>query len=201
MQSWKLLQLEPSALREPDNFTAPVQLASNGAHLPAMLFHLANRPSEDGLDGAAIYTEVANRLAQAGLLFGLAHSPFGPLSIGSCVLANSRIAPSIRAQISSAYAIPPSVTSLMFYLQEDHAEQSAAWDIQAARADVIAGVRHIHSSQGLPMGVGPASSQPKLRPLSHAPSQSSLAGNGGGLLHATPAMTPNNAPRRQAVHN
>ncbi|MBS1877286.1 MAG: AAA family ATPase [Acidobacteria bacterium] len=64
MQSWKLLQLEPSALREPDNFTAPVQLASNGAHLPAMLFHLANRPSEDGLDGAAIYTEVANRLAQ-----------------------------------------------------------------------------------------------------------------------------------------
>ncbi len=64
MQSWKLLQLEPSTLREPDNFTAPVQLASNGAHLPAMLFHLANRPSEDGLDSAAIYTEVANRLAQ-----------------------------------------------------------------------------------------------------------------------------------------
>jgi len=64
MQSWRLLQLEPSSLREPDDFTAPVQLASDGAHLPAMLFHLANAPSESGDDSAAVYAEVANRLAQ-----------------------------------------------------------------------------------------------------------------------------------------
>jgi predicted ATPase len=64
MQSWRLLQLEPSSLREPDNFTAPVELASDGAHLPATLFHLANSPNETGMDSAAVYAEVANRLAQ-----------------------------------------------------------------------------------------------------------------------------------------
>ncbi len=62
MQSWRLLQLEPSALREPDSFTAPVELASDGAHLPATLFHLAN--STQGTDPDSIYAEVANRLAQ-----------------------------------------------------------------------------------------------------------------------------------------
>ena len=64
MQSWRLLQLEPSSLREPDNFTAPAELASDGAHLPATLFHLANASNEPGADSAAVYAEVANRLSQ-----------------------------------------------------------------------------------------------------------------------------------------
>ena len=64
MQSWRLLQLEPSALREPDNFTAPIELASDGAHLPATLFHLTNTPGTSGMDSAAVYAEVANRLSQ-----------------------------------------------------------------------------------------------------------------------------------------
>jgi predicted ATPase len=64
MQSWRLLQLEPSSLREPDNFTAPVELDSNGAHLPATLFHLANAPGGLAVDSAAVYAEVANRLSQ-----------------------------------------------------------------------------------------------------------------------------------------
>ncbi len=64
MQSWRLLQLEPSSLREPDNFTAPVELASDGAHLPATLFHLANLPHETGVDSSSIYAEVANRVSQ-----------------------------------------------------------------------------------------------------------------------------------------
>lgn len=64
MQSWHLLQLEPSSLREPDSFTAPVELASDGAHLPATLFHLANAPNEPAPDPASVYTEVANRLSQ-----------------------------------------------------------------------------------------------------------------------------------------
>lgn len=41
MMSWTELQLEPSALRAPDSFTAPPAIASNGAHLPATLHHLA----------------------------------------------------------------------------------------------------------------------------------------------------------------
>src|SRR3954468_2138341 len=41
MQSWRLLQLEPSALRSPDLFTAPRSIATNGAHLPSTLARLA----------------------------------------------------------------------------------------------------------------------------------------------------------------
>jgi predicted ATPase len=64
MQAWRLLQLEPSSLREPDAFTAPVELASDGAHLPAALYHLASMPGDDGSDAGQIYSEVANRIGQ-----------------------------------------------------------------------------------------------------------------------------------------
>ena len=40
MQSWALLQLEPSALRQPDNFSAETKVSSNGAHLPSTLLRL-----------------------------------------------------------------------------------------------------------------------------------------------------------------
>lgn len=54
MQSWALLQLEPSALRQPDDFSTPsdIHVAPSGAHMPATL---------RGLDNDA---EVANRLAE-----------------------------------------------------------------------------------------------------------------------------------------
>ena len=68
MQSWRLLQLEPSALREPDPFTAPTKLRWDGAHLAATLHHLAglneHRTGADGDGAAALYSRVANRLAQ-----------------------------------------------------------------------------------------------------------------------------------------
>ncbi len=69
MQSWRLLQLEPSALREPDSFTTPPGLGADGAHLPATLYHLAH--GGEGLDsdrlGAAVervYGEVAVTLSR-----------------------------------------------------------------------------------------------------------------------------------------
>lgn len=40
MQSWTLLQLEPSALRQPDTFSAEPRVAANGAHLAATLQRL-----------------------------------------------------------------------------------------------------------------------------------------------------------------
>lgn len=40
MQSWALLQLEPSALRQPDNFSAEAKVSSSGAHLPSTLLRL-----------------------------------------------------------------------------------------------------------------------------------------------------------------
>lgn len=51
MQGWVLLQLEPSALRQPDAFSADSHLTSNGAHMAATLLRL----------GAE--TEVSSRLA------------------------------------------------------------------------------------------------------------------------------------------
>ena len=40
MQSWRLLQLEPAALRKPDEISAPTKLGANGSHLAATLYHL-----------------------------------------------------------------------------------------------------------------------------------------------------------------
>jgi predicted ATPase len=75
MQSWRLLQLEPSALRSPDPYTAPRSLATNGAHLPATLARLARleiNPTSRQASGSfeaeeraeAVYARVANRLSE-----------------------------------------------------------------------------------------------------------------------------------------
>jgi predicted ATPase len=77
MQSWRLLQLEPSALRSPDLFTAPRSIATSGAHLPATLARLAKLDVNPALGRTpsqtlsseedqpeALYARVANRLAE-----------------------------------------------------------------------------------------------------------------------------------------
>jgi predicted ATPase len=43
LQSWRLLQLEPSALRASDPFTAPASIGSDGSHLPSTLYSLARQ--------------------------------------------------------------------------------------------------------------------------------------------------------------
>ena len=58
MESWMLLQLEPSALRKPDDFTAPPILTNNGEHLPATLHRLASTNPE------RIYQQVSNDLSE-----------------------------------------------------------------------------------------------------------------------------------------
>jgi predicted ATPase len=68
MQSWQLLQLEPSSLRKPDEFSAPFKLGADGSHLAANLYHLTrlekyqNGGSDDEFEGR-IYSQVANRLS------------------------------------------------------------------------------------------------------------------------------------------
>jgi predicted ATPase len=52
MQSWRLLQLEPSALRKPDEFRSDNKVSPTGEHLPNTLHRLARGP------------QVANRLAE-----------------------------------------------------------------------------------------------------------------------------------------
>ena len=69
MQSWHLLRLEPSALRQPDNFNSPTKLDSDGSHLAATLYHLARSSQLQNGDSAdesqsQIYYAIANRLAE-----------------------------------------------------------------------------------------------------------------------------------------
>jgi len=75
MQSWRLLQLEPSSLREPDSFAAPTKLGMDGSHLAATLYRLArggggretnagtgSKPENRG-GSSQIYAQLANRLS------------------------------------------------------------------------------------------------------------------------------------------
>lgn len=70
MQSWRRLQLEPSALRKPDSFTASTKMGSDGSHLAAALYDLAKgrRSLQNGStpdeSAHSIYAQLANRLAE-----------------------------------------------------------------------------------------------------------------------------------------
>jgi predicted ATPase len=68
MQSWRLLQLEPSSLRQPDEFAASPRLGSDGSHLPATMFRLGRTRSTQGnhvgKETSRFYSQVANRLAE-----------------------------------------------------------------------------------------------------------------------------------------
>jgi len=66
MQSWRLLQLEPSSLRNADKFHDPPHIGVDGSHLASTLYHLARRKGGDGNPRGgeeATYAQVANRLA------------------------------------------------------------------------------------------------------------------------------------------
>lgn len=67
MRSWRLLQLEPTALRASDSFNAPTSIGKDGSHLAATLYHLAaeeERLSTSSNGGASVYARVANRLSE-----------------------------------------------------------------------------------------------------------------------------------------
>ena len=71
MQSWRLLQLEPSALRKPDDLDAATEMGSDGSHLPASLYQLAKIDATQsqnelfsGPEVSGIYSKVANRLSE-----------------------------------------------------------------------------------------------------------------------------------------
>jgi predicted ATPase len=66
MQSWRLLHLEPSALRRADDFIATPSLGADGEHLPATLYRLANSSRDDDgePDPERVYCRVANRLSE-----------------------------------------------------------------------------------------------------------------------------------------
>ncbi|MDM8549545.1 AAA family ATPase [Desulfobacterales bacterium HSG2] len=66
MQSWRLLQLEPSSLRESDSFTTPPGLNHDGSHLAATLSYLARSYKTEAGEEAEtwIYDQIAMRLSE-----------------------------------------------------------------------------------------------------------------------------------------
>ena len=68
MEAWRMLQLEPSALRRPDEFASPTRLGTDGSHLSATLYRLARNSGREGNGplkedkAAQIYSRIANRL-------------------------------------------------------------------------------------------------------------------------------------------
>ena len=62
MEYWQMLQLEPSALRRPNEFGAPTHLGADGRYLAATLYRLARHDQK-------VYSQIANRLA--GLIDGV----------------------------------------------------------------------------------------------------------------------------------
>ena len=60
LRGWKLLQLEPAALRQPDSIRAPRWIAANGAHIPATLHHLAR----NGSGSPDVCSAIANRVSE-----------------------------------------------------------------------------------------------------------------------------------------
>lgn len=61
MRGWRLLQPEPSALREPDPLNAPGRLGARGARLAATLHRLAHAA---GRPPAEVYREIGRRLTE-----------------------------------------------------------------------------------------------------------------------------------------
>ncbi len=66
MQSWRRLQLEPSALRNSDSFSAPMHIGVDGSHLASTLHHLARKDAGNGEphgDSNSVCVRVANQLS------------------------------------------------------------------------------------------------------------------------------------------
>ena len=59
MQSWRVLALDPAAMRRPDRYTQPPGIAANGAHIPATLQHLANIAPQYDDEPEAVFAMVS----------------------------------------------------------------------------------------------------------------------------------------------
>ena len=63
MRSWRVLALDPAAMRRPDHTTHLPGIAANGAHIPATLQRLAQAAAQDDPE-YDVYAQVSNRLSE-----------------------------------------------------------------------------------------------------------------------------------------
>ena len=63
MQRWRILALEPSAMRRSDKFTDEPGITADGGHIPVTLHHLASRASQSRSVDAAPHDDILCRIA------------------------------------------------------------------------------------------------------------------------------------------
>ena len=63
MQSWRVLALDPAAMRRPDRYTQPPGIGANGAHIPATLQHLATVAPQYDDSAEDVFATVSIRLS------------------------------------------------------------------------------------------------------------------------------------------
>ena len=74
MEAWRMLRLEPAALRRPDVFSSSTRLAADGSHLPATLHRLARHAAERDGTNPPDHGAMAGAYGRiAGQLVGLVH--------------------------------------------------------------------------------------------------------------------------------
>ncbi len=64
MQKWRVLALEPSAMRKTDRFHSKPFIDAGGAHLPATLYRLATTAKNGDSDPERVFARIASRLAE-----------------------------------------------------------------------------------------------------------------------------------------
>nr|WP_257243020.1 hypothetical protein [Candidatus Synechococcus spongiarum] len=63
MRSWRILALDPAAMRRPDHTTQPPGIPATGAYIPATLQHLAHAAAQDNPE-YDVYGQVSSRLSE-----------------------------------------------------------------------------------------------------------------------------------------
>ncbi len=64
MQKWRVLALEPSAMRKADRFHSAPSISAAGEHLPATLYRLATTAEDGDHDPERVFARIAGRLAE-----------------------------------------------------------------------------------------------------------------------------------------
>ena len=64
MQRWRLLALEPSAMRGVDRFQTDSHISASGDHLPATLYRLVTAAEAKGDEAERVYSRIAAKLSE-----------------------------------------------------------------------------------------------------------------------------------------
>ncbi len=64
MQRWRVLALDPAAMRKPDRFQTSASVTASGGHLPATVNRLAAAAEASGADAADVYAGITSRVAE-----------------------------------------------------------------------------------------------------------------------------------------